>query len=361
MHHTQHCTTEDKRCNHDWATINIKLGEYIVFPSSFFHQGYFENDSAKTVVTAQLFASSNGSSSNQPVRYLSSTNTMNDTDHGQLAYDFSSLSKDVLEDWESSYPIATFPPCKYFGGLKINQESNRPIHRSQFASIPYIATLVEYFEAMDKTLSVDQVWLIRKSESEEGFQRWHQDLTKLKGERSIVKTIVVNIGEMMIQETTPLSTNIEAKKPSPEVPSPEVQLVRYDKREREKKNSESQILSRLVMDEAWVYLENHGNPKWRDKTKMFYRIYCDHCSPGGQFGTMVAAESLVHRYVNTQEWYDQGLVEGFIALVQHDAHMAPPSFKDDKEKTIMTMVPAPEQIIDEEFWQCCTMISKRPQ
>jgi hypothetical protein len=117
---------------------------------------------------------------------------------------------------------------------------------------------------------------------------------------------------MTLQEKTPLSTIIEAKKASPEVPSPEVQVVRYDKREQEKKNSESQILSRLVMDEAWVYLEKHGDPKMTDRTKMFCHIYCEHCSPGGQFGTMVAAESLVHRYANTQEWYDQGFVEGFI-------------------------------------------------
>jgi hypothetical protein len=241
---------------------------------------------------------------------------MNDTYHGELAYDFSSLTKDVLEDWESSYPIATFPPCKYFGGQRINQESNRQIHRSQFASIPYIATLVEYFEAMDKTLSVDQVLLIRKSESEGGFQRWHQDLTKLEGERSIVKTIVVNIGKMMMHKKTPLSTNIETKNASLEVTSPEVEVVNYEKRERDKTNCDSVILSRLVMDEAWVYLEKHGDQKMKDRTKMFCRIYCDHCSPGGQFGTMVAAESLVHRYANTQELYDQGFVEGFIAFVK---------------------------------------------
>ena len=97
--HNIFCTTEDKRCNHKWTTIDIKTGEYIVFPSLFFHRDYFEKDSTKVVVTAQLFASSNGSSSNQPGRYLSSTNTMNDTACSQLTYDFSSLSKDVLEDW----------------------------------------------------------------------------------------------------------------------------------------------------------------------------------------------------------------------------------------------------------------------
>ena len=110
---------------------------------------------------------------------------------GVLTYDITSLSNDVLTDWDSSYPVATFPPCKFFGGSRINQESNWQIHRSQFHLLPHIVTLVKYFEGNDKTLSVDQVWLIRKSESEEGFQRWHRDLPKLEGERSIVKTIVV--------------------------------------------------------------------------------------------------------------------------------------------------------------------------
>ncbi len=192
--HNISCTAEEKKCNHQWTTIDINTGEYVAFPSSFSHRGYFQADSTKVVVTAQLFASSNGSSPNQPGRYLSSSNSMNDTVRGVLIYDITSLSNDVLTDWDSSYPIATFPPCKFFGGVRINQESNRQIHRSQFHLLPHIVTLVNYFEGIDKTLSVDQVWLIRKSDSEEGCQRWHQDVPKLEGERSIVKTIVVNLG-----------------------------------------------------------------------------------------------------------------------------------------------------------------------
>ena len=61
-------------------------------------------------------------------------------------------------------------------------------------------TRVNYFEGNEKTLSLDQVWLIRKSESEEGFQRWHRDLPKLERERSIVKTIVVNLGHTEQEE-----------------------------------------------------------------------------------------------------------------------------------------------------------------
>ena len=73
--HNIFCTAEEKKCNHQWTTIDInRTGEYVIFPSSFFHRGYFESGSTKVVVTAQLFASSNGSSPNQPGRYLSSSN-----------------------------------------------------------------------------------------------------------------------------------------------------------------------------------------------------------------------------------------------------------------------------------------------
>jgi hypothetical protein len=64
---------------------------------------------------------------------------------------------------------------------------------------------------------------------------------------------------------------------------------------------------------------------------------------------MVASESLLNCYANTQEWYDSGFVDRFIALVQHDAHMTQPCFKQDNKKIIMVMAPSPTQIIDEEF------------
>jgi hypothetical protein len=64
---------------------------------------------------------------------------------------------------------------------------------------------------------------------------------------------------------------------------------------------------------------------------------------------MVASESLVHCYANTQEWYDSGFVDRFIALVQHDAHMAQPPYKDAKKNIIMTMASTPLQIMDEEL------------
>ena len=98
-------------------------------------------------------------------------------------------------------------------------------------------------------------------------------MTKLEGEKSIVKTIVVNIGEMMMHgEKTPLSTNIEAKNSHPEVPSsPEVvEVVNCDKGEGDKMNRDSEL---LPVDAARAYLEKHGDQKkMKDRKSMCCRF-----------------------------------------------------------------------------------------
>ncbi len=59
--HNIFSSVEKKRCSHGWTDIDLKhTGQYVNFPSFFFHCGYFQKDSNKVVVTAQLFASPNG-------------------------------------------------------------------------------------------------------------------------------------------------------------------------------------------------------------------------------------------------------------------------------------------------------------
>ena len=209
----------EKKCAHTWQSVNLsRTGEFVSFPSSFFHRGYFKMKENQIVVTAQLFASDNGSSPNHPSRHLASKNSMDAVNNGMLTIDLTRLSEDVLLRWDVNYPISEFAPCKSFGGVWINTESNRQIHKSKFARVPYIARLVKAFEEKYHSLSIDQVWLIRKSHSELGFQRWHQDLPKLEGERAIVKSIVVNIGQMTARfpEDDGSTLLVEDNKPSDE-------------------------------------------------------------------------------------------------------------------------------------------------
>jgi hypothetical protein len=105
----------DKRCDHVWGEINLsEVGDYVVFSSSFFHRGYFPQDSKNVVVTAQLFASSNGSSTNQPEQHSPSTNLMSHIYHGQLRLsdDLTSLAQDVLLNWKSTTKLTNFDHAK---------------------------------------------------------------------------------------------------------------------------------------------------------------------------------------------------------------------------------------------------------
>ena len=117
---------------------------------------------------------------------------MTHTSCGQLhPWDITSLSDDVLLNWNSSYSLEHFRPCKSFGGDRVNPSSNRQIFSSKFDKVPLIKDLIELFKPIYPNLEIGMVWLIRKSPSEEGFQRWHQDM---ESTLFYTNTIVINIG-----------------------------------------------------------------------------------------------------------------------------------------------------------------------
>ncbi len=68
--------------------------------------------------------------------------------------------------------------------------SNRQIYKKHFTQVPLLKKLVDTFQTMFPYLSVDLVWLLRKSKDGDGFQGWHKDF--LLGQQ-ITKTIVINI------------------------------------------------------------------------------------------------------------------------------------------------------------------------
>ena len=44
---------------------------------------------------------------------------------------------------------------------------------------------------------------------------------------------------------------------------------------------------------------------------------------------MVGNEKFIHRYRNTQIWFSQEFISGFVTLVQHDAHMTERPYKNE--------------------------------
>jgi hypothetical protein len=77
----------------------------------------------------------------------------------------------------------------------VDRESIRQIYKKYFTQVPLLKNLVDTFETLLPYLSVDLVWLLRKSKEGDGFQGWHKDF--YIGGR-ITNTIVINVGSKVI-------------------------------------------------------------------------------------------------------------------------------------------------------------------
>jgi hypothetical protein len=102
------------------------------------------------------------------------------------------LGSDILVNWDTTYSLRFFQPCNDLYG-PVDKECNRQIPSTKFEQVPLIKKLVDQFCNLYPHLSIDQVWLIVKSNRGSGFQEWHRDFYL---NDKIVRTIVVNLGAM---------------------------------------------------------------------------------------------------------------------------------------------------------------------
>jgi hypothetical protein len=79
------------------------------------------------------------------------------------------LKDDLINNWDTNYSNANFPPCGIFSGGAIDVTSNRQIHKKNFSQVPLIKNLMDTFEIMFSLLSIDLVWLLCKSKEGDGF------------------------------------------------------------------------------------------------------------------------------------------------------------------------------------------------
>jgi hypothetical protein len=184
------CFTREAVCDHIKNTVPINnLGDYFVFPSKCFHQGYFNTDSDTVYVTAQLFARPTISiASDQLTRSQSKQLDFiqNNLNNGTVT----ALSNDIFQNWDTTYSHERFGPCKNFDG-PVDMDSNRQIPHTKFREAPLLNYLVDTFTEMFPNLTIDMVWLIVKYKPGSGFQSWHQDFNL---NEKITKTIVINLG-----------------------------------------------------------------------------------------------------------------------------------------------------------------------
>ena len=101
------------------------------------------------------------------------------------------LTKDLVGKWKTLYTQGFLPKATQFNGEGIESDKNRQIFSHQFDSVPKIRALVDMFEGIFDHLRIDNVWLLTKCSSNDGFQTWHRDFAL---GNKITTTIVVNVG-----------------------------------------------------------------------------------------------------------------------------------------------------------------------
>ena len=194
----------NKACKHPWIEERLNMtGQYIMFGSSVYHRGYFNNLRGAVTVTAQLFCIP---STNHDLD--TSTRTSRERDPitgatvriGKGEFVPGMIPKEDIQDltevlvhedgWEEMLGYKEYNPAPTrFQGVPINSDSNKQIDQIHFDKLPQIKKHVKMFEDKFPDITVFQVWLIQKSGTESGFQAWHQDKVGLQ-----TKTIVVNLG-----------------------------------------------------------------------------------------------------------------------------------------------------------------------
>ena len=185
------CFLQQAECDHTIqnATLN-HVGNYVVFPSMWYHHGYYSITPRKTVIQAQLFAMHSPNPTKE--RLTRFATNMNFLEKGRIdRTSLDRLTKDLVANWNTMYSDKLFPTCSFFDGESVDKDKNRHILSDKFDNVPRIRELVHSFEAKFKHLHVDSVWLLKKMSSNDGFQGWHRDFAL--GQK-ITTTIVVNIG-----------------------------------------------------------------------------------------------------------------------------------------------------------------------
>jgi hypothetical protein len=124
-------SSNDKQYDHNVTTVELdEVGDYVVFPSRFYHHGYYRIASNKTYYTAQLFCKV---SENREV-YPNVTRKVNQNmiQDRRKESRLTQLTQDICNNWDTMYSVNVFPPAKAFNGDKINATKNRHIPNEMF-------------------------------------------------------------------------------------------------------------------------------------------------------------------------------------------------------------------------------------
>ncbi len=82
-----------------------------------------------------------------------------------------------------------------------------------------------------------------------------------------------------------------------------------------------------------------------NSNSLWCRLYCDDCRRGGTLSAIrIPNSQLDHRLRFSSDWYDDGFIHGFAAIVQHDAHISIPNYKSSDRIMLVTTAYPNEQV-----------------
>jgi hypothetical protein len=91
--------------------------------------------------------------------------------------------------------------------------------------------------------------------------------------------------------------------------------------------------------EAWEW-HSQLNRKGKNDNSLCCRLYCDHCRRCGTMAIIIGNSQYQHSLRYSTDWYSSDFIAGFAAMVQHDAHMTIPNYKNsDRVKMVFTPYP----------------------
>ena len=112
-------SSNEKICEHNVNAVKLDMvGDFLVFPSRFFHRGYYTIASNMTYYTSQLFCKI----SDNPEAWQNVTRKVNQsTMQGRVEESWlAQLMQDICNNWDRTFSVNAFPPAKVFDGDKID-------------------------------------------------------------------------------------------------------------------------------------------------------------------------------------------------------------------------------------------------
>jgi hypothetical protein len=100
-----------------------------------------------------------------------------------------------------------------------------------------------------------------------------------------------------------------------------------------------------LLAEAWEW-QSQSNRKVVNDDCVVARLYCDLCTRSGIPGILIPNSRYEHELRYSTKWYISGFIAGFAAVVQHDAHITTPKYKNT-DHVLMVFTPYPNNPVNE--------------